>query len=333
MSNSIKTNLILAKDYPNELINSINNAVSRICIIATNIRADSHESRSIIDALCRASDRGVSVKISADVFTYLEPKEFRLIVSKEQSARVIQSIKLKKQLKEHNISFTWLGKKTNSLANGRTHCKWSVVDDTCYTFGGLNIDNDSFNNLDYIFKITNKALADELVNEFTNIRKYDKKGGGIYNHSFILNDKNTVLFDGGLIGKSIIYNRVCKLANQASEITLVSQYCPTGKLNKILHQKKSHLYFNNWQDASFINRAIIRVGLLSAKSETLYTGDKYLHAKFVIFKMPNGETIALTGSHNFMFSSGIIGTREIALETSDSDIISQLQSFLDNHVK
>ena len=44
--------------------------------------------------------------------------------------------------------------------------------------------------------------------------------------------------DGGFQGDSIIYRSACELARQADSVLLVSQYCPTGKLSRILKQKK-----------------------------------------------------------------------------------------------
>jgi cardiolipin synthase len=75
------------------------------------------------------------------------------------------------------------------------------------------------------------------------------------------------------------------------------------------------------------------VGLLFSKNKTLYTRDNYLHAKFIIFTMPDGKKIAITGSHNFMSESVIAGTREIALETHDKAIITQLESFFKTHIQ
>ena len=46
-----------------------------------------------------------------------------------------------------------------------------------------------------------------------------------------------------------------------------------------------------------------------------------------------GSKIALSGSHNFMRGSGIMGTREIALETSDPAIIKQLEAFRKKYVE
>ena len=49
--------------------------------------------------------------------------------------------------------------------------------------------------------------------------------------------------------------------------------------------------------------------------------------------MSGGSKIALSGSHNFMRGSGIMGTREIALETSDPAIIKQLEAFRKKYIE
>lgn len=81
-----------------------------------------------------------------------------------------------------------------------------------------------------------------------------------------------------------------------------------------------------------MNKILIQVGMLFAKQHTHYRRTPYLHAKFILFTMPNGQEIAISGSHNFMFGSGLMGTREIALETTNKKLIRQLKTFLDDHV-
>ena len=160
----------------------------------------------------------------------------------------------------------------------------------------------------------------------------DKGGHASRSHQFTIRGGDSVLVDGGLFGDSIIYRRACRLAREAESIVLVSQYCPTGKLNRILRRKEAMVYFNHWRQAAWMNKIVIQIGMLFAKQHTHYRRTPYLHAKFIIFTMPNGQEIALTGSHNFMFGSGLMGTREIALETTDKKLIKQLKHFLDTHV-
>ena len=81
-----------------------------------------------------------------------------------------------------------------------------------------------------------------------------------------------------------------------------------------------------------MNKIIIGINMMWTKSVTKYTRPNYLHAKFMIFTMKDGSKVAITGSHNFVNSASLLGTREIALETRDVDIISQLENFFEQHV-
>ena len=332
MSSLHPMKLLSSADYTPEVIKSIRNARHEIAIIATTFRSDDTRSEAIIDELCKAADRGVAVSVHADTFTYLEPKEFILFSPKRQPSRAVQAIKLERRLKSHGIQFYWLGRKANVILTGRTHTKWIVIDDIVYSFGGLNLDNESFSNIDYMFKIRDSKLAEVILAEHVRIRRADRGGAGIRNHTYKLDNSTDVLFDGGLIGSSLIYRRTVELAKQAEYITLVSQYCPTGPLVRILKAKHATLYYNHWRNASSVNRALIGLGMLTAKSTTIYRHNIYLHAKFAIFTMPNGDKVAISGSHNFMFGSGVVGTREVAIETSDPHIIRQLEKFCEQYV-
>lgn len=329
-SNSPK--LIVADDYPIKLVKTIDQSRSRIAVVATTFRDDDRRSHEIINALCRAGDRGVLVSICADIFTYIEPKEFMLRSPKRQPARAINALKLERRLKKHGIHFRWLGRNGNVPLMGRTHSKWAIIDNTVYAFGGLNLDSESFDNTDFMIKIEDKELADRLFSEHTRLMSADKGGHASRSHQFTIKGGDRVLVDGGLFGDSIIYRRACRLAREAESIVLVSQYCPTGKLNRILRHKQATVYFNHWRQAAWMNKILIQVGMLFAKQHTRYRRKPYLHAKFIIFTMPSGQEIALTGSHNFMFGSGLMGTREIALETTNKKLIRQLKTFLDDHV-
>ena len=141
-----------------------------------------------------------------------------------------------------------------------------------------------------------------------------------------------MLVDGGLFGDSVIYRQAVRLAREAESIILVSQYCPTGKIARILRRKGATVYFNHWRQAASLNKGIIGFGMLMSRNSTSYRRDNYLHAKFIIFTMPGGRKVAITGSHNFMYSSGLVGTREIALQTEDSAIIKSLESFVKERV-
>ncbi|MES2875935.1 MAG: phosphatidylserine/phosphatidylglycerophosphate/cardiolipin synthase family protein [Patescibacteria group bacterium] len=322
--------LLITADYLQEAIESISIAKHRV-IFMSLMFTDDDVTDEFVDALEAAADRGVSVQIAADVFTYGElgghflPFKFFTKKSRATTTTV-------RELTKKGITFNWLGRFSVTPISGRTHIKCLVIDDVVYSFGGVNLyGKDILGNVDYMFRCKDARLADDLTHEFSQITKADRGRYTYRSHKFSYG-KNIVLTDGGFQGDSIIYRRVCDLAKEASDVLLVSQYCPTGKLSRILKSKPSRLYFNPPELAGPLNRAVIRAGMLFSGHKTLYAKDRYLHAKFMIFTMPDGRKVAITGSHNFVYGGVLLGTREIALETDDPKIVRQLERFFDSYV-
>lgn len=327
-----KPTLLTGDAYARDLVKSINKAKARILLLTTIMRDDDPRSHDIVEALIAAAERNVEISICVDTFTYLEPKEFILRFPKRQPARAVQAVKLERRLKKHGIKFHWLGQRASLLITGRTHSKWSIVDDVVYSFGGVNLDNESFNNTDYLIRFHDANLADHLAGEQSRIRKADQRGGALRSHIRPIDNQTKLLVDGGLLIDSVIYRRACELAKTSKRAVFVSQYCPTGNLNRQLKRQNAKLYFNHWRQAFWVNRLLITLGTLTAKQDTLYKRSNYLHAKFIIFTMPDKSQVAISGSHNFMYGSGAIGTKEVAIETTDPRLIKQLTDFYKDYV-
>jgi cardiolipin synthase len=327
-----KPRLLPADEFARDAVKKIDRAISRVALVTTTFHADDTLSAAIVDALCAAAERGVIVSVCADAYTYTEPKEFILRSPKRHPVRAYRAIKVERQLKKSGADFRWLGRSSNIGFAGRTHTKWLITDDVVYSFGGVNIDRESFINTDYMIRMADATLADALFSQHLRLLKADRAGHALKSRKISINDSSTTLIDGGLIGDSVIYRRACTLAKEATEITLVSQYCPTGKLNRILKRKKATLYFNHWRRATWMNKLLIQFGMLFTRQNTRYHHKQYLHAKFIIFTMPDGAKVAISGSHNFMYGSVLLGTREIALETRDPSLIKQLEQFLATRV-
>ena len=326
--------LLEAKKFAEEATKTIAKATSRVALVTTTLHANDKLSQAIVDELCKAAERELIVTVCADAYTYTEPKEFILRSPRKHPERAYKAIKMERHLKKSGVDFHWLGRTSNFGFAGRTHSKWLIVDDTVFSFGGVNIDKASFENTDYMWKIEkNPILADALFAQHLRLLKADRAGHATKSKSVEIDQKTNLLIDGGLIGDSVIYRRACSLANKADSIILVSQYCPTGKLNRILKRKNTTLYFNHWRQASWMNKLLIQFGMVFTRRRTMYQQKNYLHAKFIIFTMPGNKKIAITGSHNFMFSSVLIGTREVAIETSDNAYIKQLERFLDLNIR
>jgi cardiolipin synthase A/B len=322
--------LLVTADYLTEAIAAISAAKHRV-IFMSLMFTDDDVTDDFVDALEAAAVRGVSVQIAADVFTYGElgghfvPFKFFTQKSRATTTTV-------KELTKKGVTFNWLGRFSVTPVSGRTHIKCLIVDDIVFSFGGVNLyGKDILGNNDYMFLCKDARLADDLNHEFNQITKADRGHYTYRSHKFMF-DKHTVLTDGGFQGDSIIYRRAVELSKEAADILLVSQYCPTGKLSRVLKSKQSSLYFNPPQLAGPLNRAVISVGMLFSGHKTLYKQKRYLHAKFIIFTMPDGKKVAITGSHNFVYGGVLLGTREIALETDDPKIIRQLERFFKNHV-
>jgi cardiolipin synthase len=322
--------LILPQDYVKNATEQIKKAKDRVALLSMVLIHDT-ATDDLLDALCDAAERGVEVSVAGDTFTYTE-FQGSYIPTTYRNKRVRDAEDLQKRLRAAGAKFHWLGRLSTVAFMGRTHIKWCVVDDTVYSFGGVNINEKSFLNTDYMFVVKNEALASRIVAEQERIIRSDRSGHTYRSHRFG-DDDNMVLIDGGFFGDSIIYRRACYWAERATHVTLVSQHCPTGKLSRLLKKVDSDLYFNHWTNAGLLNRIVIRLGMLTSKHTTSYHRRPYLHAKFIIFTLPDGQKVAITGSHNFVSGGVLLGTREVALETTNKKIITQLERFFKEHVK
>lgn len=320
-----KVDLLTPHEYIADAAKQARQAKHRIVLLAMVI-ADHSATHELIQALLDARKRGVKVYVAADVFTYGEVSgSFLPLLYFSVPSRSVSN--MGKKFKEAGVNFRWLGREKLLIMSGRTHSKWCIVDDTVYSFGGVNTYQDGIENVDFMLRIHSKKLADELFAEHLDLALADRSGRLRKSHQFDF-DNDHVLIDGGILGNSIIYRRACDLASSAKSITFVSQYPPTWRLSQIMRTKKSKLYFNPPENASFINSLVIRFSMFRNNARTSYKKHKYLHAKFIIFYMADGSRVALTGSHNFNYTGVLLGTREIALETRNPHIIDQLEEFL-----
>lgn len=317
--------LLLPAAYVTDAAQHIRLAKTRVSLL-TMVVADDASTDELIDALSEAAERGVDVEVSADIFTYGELSGF-FFPTRYRTAQSRKTTRMSKRFINSGVKFTWLGRSHATLFSGRTHIKWCMVDDTVYSFGGVNLYQKGIENNDYMLTIDDGLLADRLIDEYHRLVRADAGDYSYRSHSFKHGD-DTVLIDGGFVGDSIIYRRACQLAAEATHVTLVSQYCPTGKLSGLLKKTSSRLYFNPPSNAHHLNRAVIRTGMFLSGHKTLYTKSRYLHAKFMLFDMPDGRRVAMTGSHNFVNAGVLLGTREIALQTENPRTIKQLEDFL-----
>ena len=333
MAISVKPILLPANDYLADLTERIQDCTQRIAIVTTIFHNDSERMELFVQALCAAAERGVDVSLCVDSFTYLEPNGPWRHLLKDQSAQAYRAIRTERRLKSAGVKFRWLGKGANFGVMGRTHMKWCIADNTVYSFGGVNLYEMGIANTDYMFRIVSADLADAMLERHNQLISADRANHAGKNRTITISSRTRILFDGGIPFHSHIYDRAIEHAKQSKHIVFVSQYCPTGKLARVLRSKNAKLYFNHWEAASALNTLVIKTGMRSSKFETLYELEPYLHAKFIIYTLDDGSKVALTGSHNFQSGGVILGTRELCLETTSPHIIAELERYFKTHVR
>lgn len=317
--------LLLPTAYVADVTKHIGLAKKRVYLLSM-ILADDSSTDELVDALSAAAERGVDVRLAADIFTYGELGGF-ILPTRHRARQSRATSRMGRRLIRSGVNFTWLGKSHTTIISGRTHVKMCVIDDDIYSFGGVNLYLEGIDNNDYMFKIKDSKLADLLTDEYRRLVRADARGQTYKSHEINFNN-DVILIDGGFVGDSIIYRRACTLSREAKSVILVSQYCTTGKLSRILKNKNAKLYFNPPVNAEGLNKTVIQLGMFLTRNKTLYSKPKYLHAKFMIFIMADGRKVALTGSHNFVNAGVLLGTREIALQTENPQVIEQLEDFL-----
>lgn len=303
------------------------NSATRSVYLMSMVFADHEATNELIVALEDAARRGVKVVVAADIFTYGEVSG-GFLPFRYYNHGTRNTNRMVKTLRKSGVSFHWLGSGHITMYHGRTHSKWCVADDYVFTFGGVNLYEEGILNVDYMFKLKDAKLAARIIQEQERIQKAESRTTNYHSTIYEHGDMH-ILFDGGIIGQSVIYKRAVELAEQATHITFVSQYCPTGKLARILKNKPAAVYFNRPLQAEGLNRIVIHLAQFFTGIKTSYANARYLHAKFIIFTLPEGKKIAITGSHNFAHTGVLLGTREIALETTDPKIIGQLEKFIE----
>lgn len=321
--------LISPTQYVRDATEAVNQATTRVYLL-TMVIADHQAIHPLISALEAAAKRGVKVVVAADIFTFGEVSggflPFRYYSHGGRATN-----QMVKRLKRSGVEFHWLGRARVTVFSGRTHSKWCVVDDTVFTFGGVNLYEEGVQHIDYMLTGVDAKLADRIVEEQIRIQKAENSSRN-YHSVAVEHGDMTVLIDGGIIGQSVIYRRAVELAEKATAITFVSQYCPTSKLAHIFKRKNVTLYFNRPLQADGLNRIVIRFSQFMSGLKTSYTKPRYLHAKCIVYTFEDGSKAAITGSHNFAYTGVLLGTREIALETHDPEIIAQLESFIEKEV-
>lgn len=333
MAQTIDFTLLPAAPYYQALCEAIPQAKRRVVIHAM-IVAWTPGMDQLVPLLLKALERGVSVEIVGDHYTRLYLTVWGRFGRKPGGPGSWQhTARINQQLAAKGARIAYIGKvrPLNPFA-GRCHSKAVVVDDTVFTFGGINFGDqdlrDDMPSLDFMLRTTSAKVAD-CIQQL--VRTIGEDRGVLPDSHHVIDTKTTALFDGGTPGTSIIYDTACQLAAQAQTIYYVSQWPPSGRLGYLLSQKQNNCYFNRLGSGDFpLN--LLALDKLRYRITNRYQKAAYLHAKFMLTEDADGTKHLITGTNNYSWSGVRLGTKEIAIHSTNEQLWQQLYSYLEDTI-
>lgn len=322
----INFDLLDVQAYQNKLLSLLPKAKKRIVVAAMGVLWG-NKTDPIFYEISQALQRGVQVHIMLDSYTRFwsnkpgQPRSVRLRYKKTKI--------LLEELQQAGAHISVVGKIGLNPFKGRCHIKITVVDDHSFSFGGINFNDESFDNQDYLLYAKNTELAECLAQLVSRISGPQRP---LTDAELPFANGQSILFDGGEPGHSIIYDRALELTAQAKRVWYVSQMTPNGLLVKAMQHTDTTFFFNlpsimevpsSWGQA-FDQQ---RFRLVNS-----YTGQGYIHAKFMLFELTDGRRALLSGSNNFNYRGVAYGTQEIALYSTDKKLWQQLHDYLTKHI-
>lgn len=322
-----KLSVVETQKYYDQLTELLPRAKKRIVLVSMCVLWGD-KTGPLLQEIEKAMDRGVRVHVLLDVYTRLGlgAKESKQSFQKHFA----QTLDFLKSIQQKGARIDIVGKIGLNPFKGRYHLKLTVVDDVCFSFGGVNFVDSAFTNHDYMCYGKNAALGDCLEQIATRI---GNARVALSDGEVPIGEEASVLFDGGKPRHSTIYERATELARQAKHIWYVSQMAPSGALAQAMRNTTSSCYFNRpEQILEAPARYAVAFDQQRYRTKNNYRGDRYIHAKFMLFELHDGTKALVSGSNNFSWRGVAFGTQEIALYSENVALWEQLQSFIKNHV-
>ncbi|SRR6266568_1884126 len=287
----------------------------------------------IFQDMADAAARGVDTYVGFDAYSTLPINEPLGVSTARHKERLGQTKRGLAAIKANGGEANIIGKIGINPYAGRCHVKAVVADDTVWSFGGIGFHKESFARKDYFLKVNGPNVADQMFEWTKSLITHQELED---QEVAVRGSANTsLLLDGGKPGRSIIYDRACELAEDASSIVFVSQLPPSGRLSRLIARTKHEVYFNRPNQLSLAMRLSQISGTLERRDSLAnqYTGSEYLHAKYILYTLRNGQRIALSGSHNYKRLGVRFGTQEVALQSAEESVWNALSSFTEKRVR
>ncbi|MCX7996797.1 MAG: phospholipase D-like domain-containing protein [Patescibacteria group bacterium] len=217
---------------------------------------------------------------------------------------------------------------------GRNHIKIYLVDD-CVWLGGLNLYDAAFECVDVMVRYDDPRIADTLADQFRRVNDAARTE----NTRIPLNLTDTLFIDAGIAGNSIIYEEAVSMVKNAThDVRYISQMVPEGKLLKtllsraregvsvdVITSQRSDALFTRWPFRIPYDRFCTAVS--GEPNIQLRHQSNRVHAKVLIVD----NSSVLFGSHNLVDTGVMLGTAEIAVRSSESDLVRQIAAWSDEN--
>jgi hypothetical protein len=313
-----------SNDYYQTLIRDIPKAKHRI-VLAAMVVLWGGKTEPVFEALLAAAKRGVKVTVLLDIFTAATI----INGAKHGRQRWQKTNSLLQELHSLGATIYRVGQMGVNPYRGRCHIKITIVDDIVYSFGGINFSDEQLVITDYMLHAQDAPYADclaELVDRIGHSK------GALPNGEEILDAQHTVLFDGGGLKDSVIYDKACELAAQAKRVYYVSQMAPSGELAKLLAETAT-VYYTNRPDQMRGPAALAQAfDLQRLRIPNSYTRSRFIHAKFILFELGGGRKALVSGSNNFSYRGVAYGTKEVALYSTDKTLWQELYDYMEAEI-
>lgn len=310
--------------------------------IQTMVIAEGPVLNKVMDVLIPAKKRGVDVRFHIDsVYSRYYHGQIDLLpqfdFEKRRSYKEAQTKnkELFNLFSKHSIDVQILNQ-PNVFEKilpilGRNHIKIYVVDNVVW-LGGLNLYDESFENLDLMVRYEDPRIVNAVVEQFMRINERSLKQDAI----FPLTQTETLLIDCGKRNSSIILDTAVELTSQITNtVVYLSQMVPEGTLLATLIEKakegKKINIFTSTGNEDFFTKFPTNIPYVKFKKViqgipniTVTHFDKRVHGKMMIFDSKQ----ALFGSHNFVDTGVKLGTNEICMWTKDTSLIHELEGIV-----
>lgn len=337
--------LLSKNDYFEDLISEVQKLKKGDSLYLMTMAIDSSSNlvSKLFSEIEKSLDRGSHISILIDAYEYIISNQKRglgpLFYSNKLNGRLsghfytVLNNRIE-SLKQAGAKVEIINKPRHVISSPirhRSHIKLAVLDSLTYV-GGVNLVDDGHE--DYMVKINNKDLSLDLqsVLDKVNITKNVRQA---LNSNFRLNNKSDqIVIDQGRSNDSVILDQAIDIINRAQkDIIFTCQFFPDRVIllplkNAARRGVKTKIIFNHHSKhffpLSFVQfLMLLTTKLFLPKNLELIRrsrSEKFLHAKILLT-----EQSIIIGSHNMVGAGVKYGTAEIALISTDKNLIKKVR--------